>query len=89
VDQDLQGILFFAGFVISTGCLTAIVKAWIKSRGQSRPIADARLDEILNRLGRLETSLDAAAVEIERISEGQRFTTRLLSEKARATLPQQ
>jgi len=31
----------------------------------------------------LEHAVDAIAVEVERISEGQRFTTRLLSEEAR------
>ncbi|HEU4747727.1 MAG TPA: hypothetical protein VFS56_04440 [Gemmatimonadaceae bacterium] len=36
--------------------------------------------EVLERLERMEQTLDAAAIEIERISEGQRFTTRLLSE---------
>jgi len=35
------------------------------------------------RLSRLEQAVDAIAVEIERISEGQRFTTKLLSEQAR------
>ena len=36
--------------------------------------------EVLQRLERMEQTLDAAAIEIERISEGQRFTTKLLSE---------
>jgi hypothetical protein len=36
--------------------------------------------EIMNRFERMEQSLDAIAVEVERISEGQRFTTKLLSE---------
>ena len=34
------------------------------------------------RLSRLEQAVDAIALEVERISEGQRFTTRLLSEQA-------
>ena len=34
------------------------------------------------RLERIEQAIDAIAVEIERISEGQRFTTRLLSDRA-------
>ena len=33
------------------------------------------------RLERIEHAVDAIAVEIERISEGQRFTTKLLSER--------
>ncbi|MEO8192445.1 MAG: hypothetical protein ABI681_01260 [Gemmatimonadales bacterium] len=36
--------------------------------------------EISSRLERMEQSIDAIAVEIERISEGQRFTTKLLAE---------
>lgn len=43
---------------------------------ESGALADARLS-------RLEQAVDAIAVEIERISEGQRFTTKLLSEQAR------
>ncbi|HYN80084.1 MAG TPA: hypothetical protein VES88_01165 [Gemmatimonadaceae bacterium] len=35
--------------------------------------------EVASRLERIEQSVDAIAVEVERISEGQRFTTKLLS----------
>jgi hypothetical protein len=40
--------------------------------------------EVTGRLERIEQSLEAVAIEVERISEGQRFTTKLLSE-GRAT----
>jgi len=36
--------------------------------------------EVTTRLERIEQAVDAIAVEVERISEGQRFTTKLLSE---------
>jgi hypothetical protein len=36
--------------------------------------------EITNRLERMEHALDSIAIEVERITEGQRFTTKLLSE---------
>ncbi|MFN8571680.1 MAG: hypothetical protein U0132_06435 [Gemmatimonadaceae bacterium] len=40
------------------------------------------------RLARIEQAIDAMAVEVERISEGQRYVTRLLSEReAHAALP--
>jgi hypothetical protein len=42
--------------------------------------------EILGRLERMELAIDSIAVEVERISEGQRFTTKLLSERP-STLP--
>jgi len=48
------------------------------SRTESKVIVD---DE---RMTRLEQAVEAIALEVERISEGQRFTTKLLSERAAA-----
>lgn len=39
------------------------------------------------RLARIENAIDAMSVEVERISEGQRFTTRLLSERSAVPRP--
>lgn len=47
-------------------------------------------NEVTGQLAQLTQAVDAIALEVERISEGQRFTTRLLSEQrdaARHTLP--
>ena len=43
--------------------------------------------EVMGRLERIEQAVDAIAVEVERISEGQRFTTKLLSEGRANALP--
>lgn len=42
-----------------------------------------------HRLERIEQAIDAMAVEVERVAEGQRFVTKLLSERAaeRASIP--
>jgi hypothetical protein len=40
------------------------------------------LQKIEERLTRLEAGVDSIAIEVERISEGQRFTTKLLTERA-------
>ena len=45
--------------------------------------------EITSRLERMEQAIDSVALEVERISEGQRFTTKLLSEGKRAPDPRQ
>jgi hypothetical protein len=45
--------------------------------------------ELQGRLERMELALDSIAVEVERISEGQRFTTKLLSERQQALPPKQ
>lgn len=39
------------------------------------------------RIARLEQALEAVAVEIERISEGQRFVTKLLAERTSSAVP--
>ena len=44
--------------------------------------------ELTGRLERMELAIDSIAVEVERISEGQRFTTKLLSDRAQGA-PQQ
>ena len=67
--------ILFILFPLSIGAARAI---WKRS---SRPgPAPAALTESAQRLERLEASVDAIAIEIERISEGQRFVTKLLSE---------
>ena len=52
-----------------------------KSKGQRETLHTGRDPEVMARLARVEQIVESTAIEIERISEGQRFTTRLLSEK--------
>lgn len=52
-------------------------------RTRAQPfVASAGYDS--DALARLQSSVDAIAIEVERISEGQRFTTKLLSERSEA-----
>ena len=84
----LEDVLTFVGIVVAMGCFTGILVTWMKTR-RGRALASPelmhRLDEIADRVNRIETAVDATAIEVERISEGQRFTTRLLAERAGAT----
>ena len=52
------------------------------ARGYSRRMdKNPRIpSEVADRLERMERAIDSIAVEVERITEGQRFTTKLLSE---------
>ncbi len=43
--------------------------------------------EVIARLERIEHAVDAVAIEVERLSEGQRFTTKLLSERSADAAP--
>jgi hypothetical protein len=68
--------------------LLAIMAAalFVSRRRRRRGVpAQAQLpNEALQRLERLEHGMEAIAIEIERVSEGQRFVTKLLSESAPA-----
>lgn len=77
----LIGVFFI--FVLGPLAIGAARMMWKRS---SRPVLPPGSAESAQRLARMEQSVDAIAVEVERISEGQRFVTRLLSEKA-ALLP--
>jgi len=70
---SILGIIFVL-FPISVG----IGRAIFKRAGRAAP--PAVFTQTAERLVRLEGSVDAIAIEIERISEGQRFVTKLLSE---------
>jgi len=60
--------------------LAAVVLFFARRRWKRSALPAASGGESSQRLERLEQGMDAIAVEIERISEGQRFVTRLLSE---------
>jgi acyl dehydratase len=84
----LEDILVFASIIVGMGCLTGIVITYLKWR-RPKPVAagselTGRLTEIAERLARLENSVDATAVEVERISEAQRFTAKVLAERTNA-----
>ena len=55
-------------------------RLWRRTPKASEPRID---DVVAPRLERLEQAVDAVAIEIERISESQRFVTRLLAERPR------
>ena len=68
-------------FVLAPLAVTYARNMWRKG---STPIIDDKLArENADRLVRLESAVDSIAVEVERISEGQRFVTKLLAESAR------
>ncbi len=73
--------IMFTLFVLAP---IAVSVAWAIFRRTMRPAAarGAQSADGGERMQRLENAVDAIAVEIERISEGQRFVTRLLTEPA-------
>ena len=55
---------------------------------RSRPHQLAGEDEVDQRLERLQRSVDAVAIEVERIGEAQRFTAKLAAELAEKPSPE-
>jgi hypothetical protein len=61
-----------------------IAVAYARRLRTQAPVAAPLPVDVIMRLERMEQALDSIAVEVERISEGQRFTTRLLAERSDA-----
>jgi hypothetical protein len=88
VDPDILVPISF--FVTVAFVAVGFPLARAKARAMDRNAQQPKLPpEVGQRLERMEQAIDAIAVEVERISEGQRFTTRLLSERLKdpAALP--
>ena len=71
------------GMIISLAIGVPLVRAYARSMEAASKFPQIP-HEVAARLERMEQSLEAVAIEIERISEGQRFTTKLLSEGSRS-----
>ena len=79
----IAGMLMIIVLSIGVPLVVALGKKW--ERQDKLPKVP---NDMNDRLTRMEQAIDAIAVEVERISEGQRFTTKLLSEGQRAPAPQ-
>lgn len=69
--------IVFTIFVLAPLALAAARLMWKRA---NRPRPAPQSPDTANRLERIEQAIDAIAIEVERVSEGQRFVTRLLSE---------
>ena len=86
MDPDVYSFAVVAGVIASFIASMAVI--WVGTRlalqrtkpRELAPINDERFD-------RLEQAVDAIAIEIERMSEAQRFTAKLLSERAAQPAP--
>ena len=86
VDISIAFFLTMALIIIGLPLARAFARRMDRKSGGTAQIPS----EVTAQLGHLSQAVDAIAVEVERISEGQRFTTRLLSEQrdaAREALP--
>lgn len=76
IDEDLIGVLSVIGLLMLFPLVIARARRIWKQAAVPRGLPPATE----GRLERIEQAVDAIAVEVERVSEGQRFVTKLLSE---------
>ena len=71
---------------IVAGSAYRLIKMWLQRSGRlSIPEGDP--NEIRDGMRQLQQAVDAIAIEVERLSEGQRFTTKLLAENVTGIAP--
>jgi hypothetical protein len=76
-------IVAMTALISGTILLSVLAQAFVQLRAgrAAKKAPDVSFSRIEDRLSRIEQAIDAMSVEVERISEGQRFTTKLLSDR--------
>ena len=78
----IAGMLMIVVLSIGVPLVVGLTRRWQRQaeHPQIKPDMSARLE-------RIEQAVDAIAIEVERISEAQRFTTKLLTDRGSAPEP--
>ena len=71
-------LVALSGQICGTILLITLITAFVRRRKPQPTQGTERLEA---RIADMQQSLDAVAIEVERISEAQRFATKLLSER--------
>ena len=72
----IAGMFMIVALALGVPFVRGIVRRWEREAEVPKVPAD-----VSGRLERIEQAIEAVAVEVERISEGQRFTTKLLADR--------
>lgn len=73
-------IVALSGQLCGTLLIISLIAAFV-IRKRAAPLPGDSVQRLDARLSEMQQSIDAVAVEVERISEGQRFTTKLLTDR--------
>ena len=76
VDLIQSFFLTFAVVVLGYPIIKALTRRFV----DRAPVAPPLSPDVASRLERIEQAVDAIAIEVERVSEAQRFQTRLMTE---------
>lgn len=86
MNPEVVGPIGIVLIIAITVIVWPVARAFAR-RLDHRGIAPPVPNDLAQRLERLEQTMDSVALEVERISEGQRFTTKLLSEQRLGVVP--
>jgi hypothetical protein len=82
VNEDIvipiAGMCMIVALALGVPLIRALTKRWERDSALPKVPQD-----VSDRLLRMEQAIDSIAVEVERIAEGQRFTTKILAERTR------
>ncbi|MEO7102558.1 MAG: hypothetical protein ABI311_04275 [Gemmatimonadaceae bacterium] len=84
MSEDIALAMVIGICVVSVTTVLPLCIAYMRRTERMKaqnPQSALPIPDIIARLERMETGMESMAAEIERIGEGQRFTTRLLSER--------
>jgi hypothetical protein len=82
--RDQKGEVARVMFLEGLGFVALFLVVWLSRRRRGPALAMRLPAEESARLEQLQRNVDVIALEVERISEGQRYVTKLLSEKQQA-----
>ena len=82
MDSDIARIIIAGviGVTISISMVAMAVAQIVTSR-RRKDLPESSISRLEERLERMEQGIDAMAIEVERVAEGQRFTSKLLAER--------
>jgi len=80
----LQALFFICGTTVFVSSLR-FLRRYLELKHERTLSAPS--DQVQQRLERIESGIDAMAIEVERIAEGNRFVAKLLAERAGPSVP--
>ena len=82
MDENIARVIMAGviGLTISISMVGMAVAKIVASR-RRKDLPDSTVARLEERLERMELAIDAMATEVERVAEGQRFTSKLLADR--------
>ena len=82
MDENIARVIMAGviGVTISISMVAMAIAKMVSSR-RRKDLPESTVARLEERLERMELAIDAMATEVERVAEGQRFTSKLLAER--------